>query len=129
MNEARWSFNPYHQRLDEAMEKHAAPSVVDTEFPVWEVFQQQKRGKPFEHVGAVHASDGEMALLMAKEQFARRGACVQLWVAPKSAILASPLGEEQDIFAQTTDKSYREAYGYKLAARKRKLAREAKEEA
>ncbi|MGB0386483.1 MAG: 1,2-phenylacetyl-CoA epoxidase subunit B [Ardenticatenaceae bacterium] len=129
MKEARWTFNPYHQRIEEAMEKHAAPSVVDTEFAVWEVFQQQKRGKAFEHVGSVHASDGEMALLMAKEQFARRGGCVQLWVVPSTAILASPLGDDQDIFAQTTDKSYREAYGYKLAARKRKLAEQAKGQA
>ncbi len=77
MKEARWHFNPYHQRLGEAMTEHAAPSTMDTEWPVWEVFQQQRRGDAFEHVGSVHASDGEMALILAKEQYARRGRCVQ----------------------------------------------------
>jgi ring-1,2-phenylacetyl-CoA epoxidase subunit PaaB len=124
MQEAKWSFNPYHQRLDEAMTEHAAPSVVDTEFPVWEVFQQQRRGDPFEHVGSVHANDAEMALLGAKEQFARRGRCVQLWVVPSSAITASPMDDDEDFFARTTDKEYREAFGYKLAARKRKIVEE-----
>ena len=125
MQEARWSFNPYHQRLDEAMTEHAAPSVVDTEFAVWEVFQQQRRGDAFEHVGSVHASDADMALISAREQFARRGRCIQLWVVPSQSIVASPLDPDNDFFARTTDKEYREAFGYKLAARKRKLAEEA----
>ncbi|MDQ4076731.1 MAG: 1,2-phenylacetyl-CoA epoxidase subunit B [Chloroflexota bacterium] len=105
------------------MEKHADPSVVDTEWAVWEVFQQQRRGDAFEHVGAIHASDAEMALVMAKEQYARRGRCVQLWVVPSNAIVASPM-EDADIFEHSTDKSYREAYGYRLAARKRKVVEE-----
>ncbi len=120
MKEARWRFNPYHHQIDEAMAEHAEPSVVDTEWAVWEVFQQQRRGDSFEHVGSVHATDGEMALILAKEQFARRGRCVQLWVAPSAAIVASPI-LDAEIFEHATDKSYREAYGYKLAARKRKL--------
>lgn len=124
MKEARWTFNPYHQRLDEAMEKHAAPSVSDTEWPVYEVFQQQRRGDAFEHVGSIHATDGEMALLLATEQFARRGRCVQLWVVPSSQILMSPI-QDADLFEQGTDKSYREAFGYKLATRKRKIAEDA----
>jgi ring-1,2-phenylacetyl-CoA epoxidase subunit PaaB len=124
MKEARWSFNPYHQQLDLAMTEHAEPSQVDTEWDVWEVFQQQKRGDPFEHVGAVHATDADMALILAKEQYARRGRCVQFWVVPQEAIVASPL-EDADLFEHTTDKSYREAYGYRLAARKRKLVQDA----
>lgn len=123
MNEARWSFDPYHQRIGEAMARYPESPPVDTEFPVYEVFQQQRRGEPFTHVGAVHASDPEMAILMAREQFARRGRCVQLWVVPTDAIVASPLGEE-DLFEQSTDKSYREAFGYRLAARKRRLVEE-----
>ena len=123
MKEAQWTFNPYHQRLDEAMTAHAAPSTADTEWPVWEVFQQQRRGDAFEHVGAVHASDADLALLMAKEQYARRGKSVQLWVVPSDAIVATPMADS-DIFEQATDKDYREAFGYRLAKRKRALVRE-----
>ncbi|MBA3534036.1 MAG: 1,2-phenylacetyl-CoA epoxidase subunit B [Ardenticatenales bacterium] len=109
------------------MTRHADPSTADTEGSVWEVFQMQRRGDAFEHVGAVHAGDAEMALLMAKEQYARRGRCVQLWVVPSTAIVATPIADA-DIFEHATDKSYREAFGYKLAARKRKLAEEASQE-
>ncbi len=62
-----------------------------------------------------------MALLLAKEQYARRGRCVQLWVVPSDAIVATPAGGRQTSLSQATDKSYREAFGYRLAARKRKL--------
>lgn len=127
MKESSWSFNPYHQRLDEAMSRFSDESPeVDTEFAAWEVFQQQRRGDAFEHVGAVHANDAEMALLMAKEQFARRGRCVQLWVVPSAAITASPLGEEY--FEHGSDKRYREAFGYRLTARKRRIVEEASNE-
>lgn len=64
------------------------------------------------HVGSVHAPDAEMALVLAKEQFARRQACVNLWVVPAVAITASRY-EDSDIFEHFTDKSYRESWGYK----------------
>ena len=55
MKEAQWSFNPYHQRLDEAMTRFADESPeVDTEFASWEVFQLQRRGHAFEHVEHRH---------------------------------------------------------------------------
>ncbi len=128
MKQARWTFNPYHQRIAEAMAKHPDSPPADTEWPVWEVFQQQRRGDAFEHVGSVHASDADIAILMAKEQYARRGRCVQLWVVPSNAITATPL-QDADLFEHATDKSYREAFGYRLAARKRKLVEEAEREA
>ncbi len=43
---------------------------------------------------------------------------------PGSQILATPM-EDADIFEPGTDKTYREAFGYRLAARKRKLVEEA----
>lgn len=83
----------------------------DTQGEVFEVFHQQTRGEPHVYVGSVHAPDAEMALLMAKEQFARRQACVNLWVVPAAAITASAY-EDADIFDRATDKSYRESWGY-----------------
>jgi len=52
-----------------------------------------------------------MALILAKEQFARRQACVNLWVVPVEAIVATGY-EDSDIFDRATDKSYRESWGY-----------------
>lgn len=93
----------------------------------WEVFHQAKRGKHHTHVGTVHAADAEMALLMAKEQFARRQACVNLWVVQTSAIHATQY-EDADIFEHGTDKSYREAFGYKVRERVREFLEEQNEE-
>ncbi len=92
--------------------------MSDTQWPVFEVFHQQARGEPHVHVGSVHASDAEVALLMAKEQFGRRQACVNFWVVPADAITATAY-DDVDIFEHGTDKSYREAYGYETTRRVR----------
>ncbi len=86
--------------------------MTDSQWPVYEVFHQQARGQPHVHVGCVHAPDAEMALLLAKEQYTRRQACVSIWVVPAAAITAT--GYEDDaLFQRHTDKSYRESWGYK----------------
>ena len=86
--------------------------MTDTQWPVYEVFHQQARGESHVYVGSVHAPDPEMALVLAKEQYARRQACVNLWVVPVEAITASKY-EDADIFERAIDKSYRESWGYK----------------
>ncbi len=86
-------------------------AITDTQWPVYEVFHQQARGEPHVYVGSVHAPDAEMALVLAKEQYARRQACVNLWVVPAEAITASRY-EDADMFERHTDKSYRESWGY-----------------
>lgn len=106
-----WRFDAYHQHL--ALARSRAPSQVpaDTEWPVWEVFQQFKRGEHHRHVGAIHAPDAELALVLAKESFARRGDCVNLWVAQAANIFATAY-EDADVFEHTTDKMYREPGGF-----------------
>lgn len=85
--------------------------MTDTQWPVFEVFHQQARGEPHVYVGSIHAPDAEMALVLAKEQYARRQACVNLWVVPLEAITASRY-EDADMFEHHTDRSYRESWGY-----------------
>lgn len=94
--------------------------MPDTQFQVFEVFHQQSRGEPHVHVGSVHAPDAETAIIMAKEQFGRRQACVNMWVVPAEAILATAY-EDADIFEHGTDKSYREAFGYETTKRARSI--------
>jgi len=89
---------------------------MDTQWPVFEVFHQQSRGEPHVHVGSVHASDAETAIMLAKEQFGRRQACVNIWVVPTDAITATDY-DDADIFQPGTDKSYREAFGYETTKR------------
>ena len=82
-------------------------------FETYEVFHQKKRGTHHVHVGTVHAPNPEMALLFAKEQFGRRGTCVNIWVARTSDLFASDY-DDSDIFENTPEKLYREAAPYKV---------------
>jgi len=92
--------------------------MPDTQWEIYEVFHQKARGEHHLHVGSVHAADAEMALVLAKEQYARRMACVNLWVVRAADIHASDYADS-DMFAHATDKSYREAFGYKVVKKMR----------
>jgi ring-1,2-phenylacetyl-CoA epoxidase subunit PaaB len=80
---------------------------MDTQWDTYEVFHQTKKGDPHIHVGSVHAPDPGMALQMARDQFARRLKCVSIWVVSTRNITATDY-QNEDFFAQVTDKSYRD---------------------
>jgi ring-1,2-phenylacetyl-CoA epoxidase subunit PaaB len=61
-------------------------NLVDTQWPRYQVFQQEKAGAPHQDVGSVHAPDPEMALFNARDVFVRRPDCFSLWVVPVQAI-------------------------------------------
>jgi|GEM_PF-794475 ring-1,2-phenylacetyl-CoA epoxidase subunit PaaB len=83
------------------------------QWETYEVFHQKNRGEQHVHVGCVHAPSAELALLFAKEQYARRAKCSNLWVV-KTADITPSSYEDEDIFVPAVDKTYREAYGYKV---------------
>ncbi len=60
--------------------------MSDTQLPRYEVFVQEREGGPYLHAGGVHASDGELALLNARDVFARRPECRGLWIVPADLI-------------------------------------------
>jgi len=118
-----WHFDPYHQRLTVA--RRGAPDAVhfDTEWGNWEVFIQEKRGEHHTHAGTLHAPDAEMAIMLAKENYARRGPCVNIWVVPEDAIAASAY-EDADMFEHTTDKMYRDPAGFQGLRKKAQAGKE-----
>jgi ring-1,2-phenylacetyl-CoA epoxidase subunit PaaB len=79
---------------------------------VWAVFLQARRRDPHVYVGDVHAPDPEMALVLAKESYARRDPCVNLWVVRADHIYTTP-PEATDVFEPATDKSYRFGGSYR----------------
>jgi ring-1,2-phenylacetyl-CoA epoxidase subunit PaaB len=85
----------------------------------YEVFHQKKRGEQHVHVGIVHAPDPDIALLFAKEQYGRRRVTANLWVVKSSDIHVTDY-DDQDIFATTPEKTYREASDYYVMDRIRK---------
>jgi ring-1,2-phenylacetyl-CoA epoxidase subunit PaaB len=59
---------------------------MDTQWPRFEVFEQERPDLPHRNAGSVHAPDAELALQNARDVFARRPSTVSLWVAPAEAI-------------------------------------------
>lgn len=68
-------------------------SRSDTQWPRFEVFQQDRPGRPHQNTGSVHAADAEMALQNARDVFVRRPECHSLWVAPADSILSKTAEE------------------------------------
>lgn len=79
--------------------------MTDTQWPRYEVFQQEKEGKPHRNVGSVHAVDDEMALQNARDVFVRRPQTVNLWVVPAHAITAK---SHQEVGSETAWKDVSE---------------------
>jgi ring-1,2-phenylacetyl-CoA epoxidase subunit PaaB len=74
--------------------------VSDTQWPRFEVFEQERPDQPHRNSGAVHAPDAEMALQNARDVFVRRPECYSLWVAPADQILSRTAEEVQSLDLQ-----------------------------
>ncbi len=123
------SLDPRVTRLGIPTDAQASdqPKPPLDQLETFEVFHQLKRGAQPVHVGSLHASSPELALVLAKEQYARRGHCVGLWVARTSDVFTIGV-EDEDVFETTPAKNYREAGGYQIGNRltefKRRMARQ-----
>lgn len=109
------SIDPRVNRLALDAEHTYEDHVLQSEdhFQTYQVFHQKKRGDKHICVGIVHAPSDEMALIFAKEQFARRGETVNMWVVNTRHVLALDY-DDTDIFSTTTEKTYRDPAGYKV---------------
>ncbi len=87
---------------------------------IFEVFRRSGHRDPFEHCGAVIASDPDMALLMAKECFFRRREGDHLWVTRRSDIHSF---SDESLLEIAADKSYRFASDYRDVVQMREKAR------
>jgi ring-1,2-phenylacetyl-CoA epoxidase subunit PaaB len=85
----------------------------DTQWTLWEVFTQEQPGRPFEHAGSLRAPDREMALLNARDVYARRNEATTIWVVPSDAITSSTPEDAGPFFDPANDKIYRHPHFYK----------------
>ena len=85
----------------------------------WEVFGKRTLDDPWTSVGAVHAPDREMALLLAKESFFRQGDGVDFAVVRLDDI---HVFGRPDLLEFATDKSYKLQTGYTGMGDKRRRA-------
>ena len=105
------SLDPRVNKLD--MSKERVETQMHEHWPTWEVFHQKARGAQVVHVGIVHASSPELALVFAKEQFARRQKCSNIWVVKTTNVFTFQTTDD-DMFETTPEKNYRDASGYKV---------------
>ena len=86
---------------------------------IYEVFRQERAGRPFEHAGSFAAPDLRFAEIYAREFYGRRNESEALWVVPREAI------HEIEELGGALDPSYRCVDGYSLKVK----LREARERA
>lgn len=84
---------------------------------VYEVFGQKRSGEPHQHVGSLLAGDRELAYVLAKECFTRRGEYVSLWVVDRDAIRRTT-ADEAPYLHPSTDRRYRLGEGYRVTVEK-----------
>ncbi|MEO0552489.1 MAG: phenylacetic acid degradation b [Bacteroidota bacterium] len=89
------SLDPRVNRLNLSTTELTSKAPLD-QLGTYEVFSQLKEGKPYFHVGPVHAPNCEMAFLFAKEQFSRRQTCTGLFVVETRNIKVSVFTEGED---------------------------------
>ncbi len=97
--------------LDAEQSAPAEPKPALDQFQTFEVFHQAKSGAHHTHVGCVHAPSPELALLLAKEQYGRRGQTTNLWVVNTRDVVTMA-ADDADVFATTPEKKYRDVGAY-----------------
>ena len=83
------SLDPRVNRLPELESTQLSTKAPLDQWGNFEVFVQPKEGKPFQHEGAVHAVDLELAFVLAKEAFTRRFLCSSLFVADTRSVFVT----------------------------------------
>ena len=76
--------------------KSSTEEEAGSQWPRFEVFLQDRPGRPHKNVGSVHAPDADIALQNARDVFVRRPYAHNLWVAPVGVILARTEEELDD---------------------------------
>ena len=84
---------------------------------VYEVFLRADGKDEFRHVGALEAPDDELALLLARECYVRRGEGVELWLVDRRHVV---VGSRQ-LLAPNQDKPHRHSDGAAIAEHRRRV--------
>ena len=65
---------------------------------LWEVFLRVKAGRPFKHVGSLHAYDKEMAMKAARDLYTRRNEGNGIWIVKAEDIVSSEASDGEAFF-------------------------------
>lgn len=87
----------------------------------YEVFLKKAGKDEFRHAGALDAPDDEVALLLARESYARRGEGELMWLVQRDNLIAS----DEAFVAPNFDKPHRHNDGSNIAARRKRKREQA----
>jgi phenylacetate-CoA oxygenase PaaH subunit len=83
----------------------------------YEVFLKKAGKSPFEHAGSLEASDPEMAMILARESYARRAEGELMWIVDRRNVHQV----DEEVIAPNADKPHRHSDGAVVAERRRRL--------
>lgn len=81
---------------------------------LWEVFIQVKAGRPYKHIGSLHAYDKVMAMKSARDLYTRRNEGNGIWIVKSDDIVSSESSDGEAFFDPSNDKVYRHPTFYKI---------------
>jgi ring-1,2-phenylacetyl-CoA epoxidase subunit PaaB len=81
----------------------------------YEVFLKKAGKDEFRHAGALDAPDDELAVLLARECYCRRGEGDELWLVDRADLVVTP----PELLEVNQDKPHRHNDGARVAARRR----------
>lgn len=82
---------------------------------VYEVFLKREGKDEFRHAGSLEAADDELALVLARENYARRAEGDQMWLVDRAHLVIAAPG----FIAPNADKPHRHNDGSAVASRRR----------
>lgn len=83
---------------------------------IYEVFLKRAGKEEFRHAGSLEAATAELAVVLARENYARRGEGDVMWLVDRADIVAA----EAEFIAPNMDKPHRHNDGALVAARRKK---------
>lgn len=87
----------------------------------YEVFLKKPGKDEFRHAGSMQAADADMAEVLARDAYCRRGEGEHLWLVDRENIVAV----DPDVLATTVELPHRTNDGSAVAARRKRLREEA----
>lgn len=82
---------------------------------VYEVFLKKAGKDEFRHAGSLEAADDELAQLLARDTYCRRGEGAEMWLVERSNVLVA----DADMLAVTVDLPHRANDGAMVAEHRR----------
>lgn len=81
----------------------------------WEVFLKKEGKDEFRHAGSLEAATPDLALVLARENYARRAEGHEMWLVDRTDVVVGP----PDFVAPNADKPHRHHDGARVAERRR----------